>query len=953
MTGEDRQSFPIGVLFPLTEEYEAAEEILTPIRSFDANDQTFYVMKSPAGTQFVAAIVGGAGGQEASTVVAERLAALGIEVLVVIGIAGSLDSELRLGDVIAPSLVDLYRAGSKAVPGATEDEFELLFAGDPFRPPWSLIRMVEDLKTRPERRACFVGWRDEASARRVELGLHDATALEYGRPAPSLHGGHMASGPEVAAATAFGKWLKTRRDRSYEAIEMESGGVSVSAYRRRRALPVLVLRGISDLADERKTAMERESVSWPRGAWRKLAAQNAAALLGRFIDEGWLLAEGVPGLSPKPAVGLGSLSVQSPRPDVPIPPHLQPPAFRDPIDRRELADRIARAAGSANVVAVEGLGGSGKTYAAAQFASQVRSAGFWLTLEDNSTPDDVIIALSGQLGIRPSENLNRVELLVHELGRHDAVLFLDDFHRADAASMAPLLHAAGRSGRAGGLVLISREQIDLPTDGTAKRVIVGGLDEGEIGALLQQIGVPDPPSYWLSGLAASVDGLILAVSLFATAVVEFGRDGDDLLSGQLTQQQRLRRWFAEIIEAIGNEAQRLLQVLSLVDSTINSSLVKEAIKHFALDGAVDSFEMVQRAHLIQRVGAGAWTVHHLIASMMRKLTSVDAQWEMHAWLARHFLVARPRTARATRLLDEDDFDSSVEGIHHLVSSQQFGRAATELSDIAGTAKARGRCRAFVRAARPVLTHRRVNYWLDYHVAHCDFATGHLCDAVTTLDAVEARSPAESTLALSLARLRGEVLGALGYPDRGLAHVSKALATSQVTQNATPRYQAQTARATLLLATGDYESAENVIEDLSAQIRDPRGRAATDTLAGYLALGRRQWPTAVESFSKAAVQFGESRDARGESWALAGLARSLLGGSWSDEMAIEPAAASIKIRAYAGECSAEYAEFLDSILNRLGNAAGMLVPSEHARVAATLADERARFDRTANATALAP
>ena len=130
MTGEDRQtsrsvcSFrsPRSTKRPKRSGFRSGRSTQTIRRSM-------LFMKSPAGTQFVAAIVGGAGGHEASTVVAEpRLAALGIEVLVVIGIAGSLDSRVATGrrDRTIPcrSLPRWLKGGPRCNGG----RLELLFA---------------------------------------------------------------------------------------------------------------------------------------------------------------------------------------------------------------------------------------------------------------------------------------------------------------------------------------------------------------------------------------------------------------------------------------------------------------------------------------------------------------------------------------------------------------------------------------------------------------------------------------------------------------------------------------------------------------------------------------------------------------------------------------------------------------------------------------------------------
>lgn len=200
-------------------------------------------------------------------------------VLAVVGIAGSLSKDAALGDVVVPTVTDLYGHSAKAVTAASGDRHELLLPGDPFRTDRWLTAIVEQIQLRPELREVWAGWRARAEARAGELGLAGAAARMWSHTPVQVLLGHIASGSEVGASTVFVDWLK-RRDRSYLAIEMEAGGASVSAHRRLTAHPVLVIRGISDLSDARKEELEAASDAWPVGAWRKLAAQNAADFLG-------------------------------------------------------------------------------------------------------------------------------------------------------------------------------------------------------------------------------------------------------------------------------------------------------------------------------------------------------------------------------------------------------------------------------------------------------------------------------------------------------------------------------------------------------------------------------------------------------------------------------------------------------------------------------------------------
>lgn len=270
--------FTIGIIFPLEEEYLAAQNVLAAEESWLQGGETFYRIAGPLPAPAVGVVVGEMG-QESAGIVAERLVhEFGVQLLVVVGICGALSKDLALGDVVIPNVVDLYSVGAKAVPEGT-DKHKLVLAGEPFRTPRVLAEAVADLKRRPELRSTYDAWAASAGSRRRSLGLVHPAIRKFLADPPGVHQGHLASGNDVVAAAAYGEWLRTARDRSYLAVEMEAGGIANAAHRRLAPVPVLVLRGVSDFADERKVELDADSDHWPAGAWRKYAVQNTTALL--------------------------------------------------------------------------------------------------------------------------------------------------------------------------------------------------------------------------------------------------------------------------------------------------------------------------------------------------------------------------------------------------------------------------------------------------------------------------------------------------------------------------------------------------------------------------------------------------------------------------------------------------------------------------------------------------
>jgi nucleoside phosphorylase/tetratricopeptide (TPR) repeat protein len=94
------------------------------------------------------------------------------------------------------------------------------------------------------------------------------------RPGTKLHVGPVASGDKVVASTGFRDQL-TARWPKLVAVEMEAEGVFSAVFDRPQIRNTLMIRGISDLADERKS-----------DEWQEYAANAAAAFAISFLKSG-------------------------------------------------------------------------------------------------------------------------------------------------------------------------------------------------------------------------------------------------------------------------------------------------------------------------------------------------------------------------------------------------------------------------------------------------------------------------------------------------------------------------------------------------------------------------------------------------------------------------------------------------------------------------------------------
>ncbi|WP_432967908.1 purine phosphorylase [Dactylosporangium sp. CA-233914] len=239
---------PVVILTALNLEYNAVRARLHGLREH----------RHPAGTLFEVGWLPGGGraalglvgkGNHPAAVLAERAMTEFAPVAVVFaGIAGRLWPSIGLGDVVVASQVYAYHGGT------SEDD------GMSARPrTWEIAHGAGQLAQRLIRTGAWAG--DRA-----------------GEAVPTVHFGPIAAGEVVqdSAVSDHARWVREHYNDAL-AIEMEAAGVAQAGHLN-RALPVIVVRGISDRADGTKTSTDGRS-------WQPRAAANAAAFAVALADD--------------------------------------------------------------------------------------------------------------------------------------------------------------------------------------------------------------------------------------------------------------------------------------------------------------------------------------------------------------------------------------------------------------------------------------------------------------------------------------------------------------------------------------------------------------------------------------------------------------------------------------------------------------------------------------------
>jgi nucleoside phosphorylase len=271
-----------AIITGLIEEFEVLRDLLPPMEEVSESSGVWYRTR-----------IEGAGGHRYEVVAAfqDQMGPLGAQGLaariidrwdpaciLLVGIAGSFASDVRLGDVIVSQQVFYYDLGK-----ATD-------TGIRYRPqgyPSSVLLTRQFEALRLDKQA-FLRWQEEATQQamalsRRETPLQSDTSLAALRAhRPAVHFGTMASGSLVIADEEKKNELLALHGKIV-GTEMEGAGLMHAAFfHREYPTAAIVVKGVSDPANRTKDELDAD------GDWRELAKANPVRLALALFRRGKL-----------------------------------------------------------------------------------------------------------------------------------------------------------------------------------------------------------------------------------------------------------------------------------------------------------------------------------------------------------------------------------------------------------------------------------------------------------------------------------------------------------------------------------------------------------------------------------------------------------------------------------------------------------------------------------------
>jgi nucleoside phosphorylase len=264
--------YNLAIIVPLIEEFRVLRELVpSHIHNPEVEDAIYYypLDLGEPDYQAVVVVLGDMGTTPSGQITEKVLNTIQPQLVALVGIAGALDRDVALGDVVVASEINEFLASSKAIPRGEDFIFD--YSGRHWDVSFNIRQCVTNVEFVDHR--AWQSWQQTVSTYRTGLNLpHNMPGVAH--DVPKLHIGHVASGNTVGAAQGYAVELRGI-DRKFLALEMEAAGVAQAARGRQSPVDFLVVRGISDFSDQRKAQLDAAC----GGGWRKYAMYSASAFL--------------------------------------------------------------------------------------------------------------------------------------------------------------------------------------------------------------------------------------------------------------------------------------------------------------------------------------------------------------------------------------------------------------------------------------------------------------------------------------------------------------------------------------------------------------------------------------------------------------------------------------------------------------------------------------------------
>ena len=207
----------VGIIIALREEFDVLFAGIDPKPEFNKGlgeyYYTFHIKSNIDQTTYdcVASLIGGMGTTKAGIVCERLVAEYNPNLIINIGIAGGMNNEVRLGDIVIADQIDEYLTEAKATNSDNKDAFDLKLSGDVYKTSRTCtvhsnhFQLAYASEYDAWKKSCMEDHAKVIDNETYRKLIKDNLLREH----PNLYVGHIASGPIVAGTECFTSWLNS------------------------------------------------------------------------------------------------------------------------------------------------------------------------------------------------------------------------------------------------------------------------------------------------------------------------------------------------------------------------------------------------------------------------------------------------------------------------------------------------------------------------------------------------------------------------------------------------------------------------------------------------------------------------------------------------------------------------------------------------------------------------
>ena len=274
-----KRAFDILLVIPLEEELLEVQKVFRSLE--DLSTDTIYRHRVDTGDAGISMLVvqqEEMGRNSARDAVEEAFDEFDFSIVICLGIAGSLTSDMKLCDVCySYAIYDVY--DNTKAHESKDGDLDIAFSPNHEKCYAPIVAAMNFIRTDPKLQDAYAAW---------QLSREELAKAKFANPVVGRGGSRETIGQPKAkdckiVCAAVSKSEKYNNkiknvDRKIFAIETESGGIIAAV--KRRNVHALTIRGISDHADQAKDQLEAST----GGEIRSMAAGNAATFLRLQFD---------------------------------------------------------------------------------------------------------------------------------------------------------------------------------------------------------------------------------------------------------------------------------------------------------------------------------------------------------------------------------------------------------------------------------------------------------------------------------------------------------------------------------------------------------------------------------------------------------------------------------------------------------------------------------------------